>query len=186
MTLDQVKTLSASYGRPEFAAERIPTLAELAGVNAAKVRKDLSYLGSYGTRGVGYEVDYLVYQVRRELGLDRGLDRAITPLDRGVGGLAGGIVWANRRHRVAAKGCLAVQASCLLCGTGFVAGAAIDQLEEIFVSRFGTAGFDHQILVHPIDKHTFTTGSTDDWERIFGGDGFVTLVDRSNWRAPRE
>lgn len=45
-------------------------LAELAGVNAAKVRKDLSYLGSYGTRGVGYEVEYLVYQVRRELGLD--------------------------------------------------------------------------------------------------------------------
>lgn len=44
-------------------------LAELAGVNAAKVRKDLSYLGSYGTRGVGYEVAYLVYQVRRELGL---------------------------------------------------------------------------------------------------------------------
>src|SRR3546814_15543992 len=30
-------------------------LAELAGVNAAKVRKDLSYLGSYGTRGVGYD-----------------------------------------------------------------------------------------------------------------------------------
>jgi redox-sensing transcriptional repressor len=45
-------------------------LAELAGVNAAKVRKDLSYLGSYGTRGVGYDVDYLVYQIRRELGLD--------------------------------------------------------------------------------------------------------------------
>jgi redox-sensing transcriptional repressor len=45
-------------------------LAELAGVNAAKVRKDLSYLGSYGTRGVGYEVDYIVYQMRRELGLD--------------------------------------------------------------------------------------------------------------------
>ena len=44
-------------------------LAELAGVNAAKVRKDLSYLGSYGTRGVGYEVEFLVYQIRRELGL---------------------------------------------------------------------------------------------------------------------
>ncbi len=44
-------------------------LAELAGVNAAKVRKDLSYLGSYGTRGVGYDVEYLVYQIRRELGL---------------------------------------------------------------------------------------------------------------------
>jgi redox-sensing transcriptional repressor len=44
-------------------------LADLAGVNAAKVRKDLSYLGTYGTRGVGYDVEYLVYHIRRELGL---------------------------------------------------------------------------------------------------------------------
>ena len=46
-------------------------LAELAGVNAAKVRKDLSYVGTFGTRGVGYEVDYLVFQIRRELGLEQ-------------------------------------------------------------------------------------------------------------------
>jgi redox-sensing transcriptional repressor len=44
-------------------------LAELAGVNAAKVRKDLSYLGSYGTRGVGYDVEFLLFQMSRELGL---------------------------------------------------------------------------------------------------------------------
>lgn len=44
-------------------------LAEMAGVNAAKVRKDLSYLGSYGTRGVGYEVEYLSFQMSRALGL---------------------------------------------------------------------------------------------------------------------
>lgn len=44
-------------------------LAQMAGVNAAKVRKDLSYLGSYGTRGVGYDVEYLLYQISRELGL---------------------------------------------------------------------------------------------------------------------
>jgi redox-sensing transcriptional repressor len=44
-------------------------LAELAGVNAAKVRKDLSYLGSYGTRGVGYEVEFLVDRITAELGL---------------------------------------------------------------------------------------------------------------------
>ena len=44
-------------------------LAELAGVNAAKVRKDLSYLGSYGTRGVGYEVEYLLFHIGRVLGL---------------------------------------------------------------------------------------------------------------------
>ncbi|MBV9661106.1 MAG: redox-sensing transcriptional repressor Rex [Acidimicrobiales bacterium] len=45
-------------------------LAARAGVNAAQVRKDLSYLGSYGTRGVGYEVGYLVREINRRLGLD--------------------------------------------------------------------------------------------------------------------
>jgi len=45
-------------------------LAELAGVNAAKVRKDLSYLGSYGVRGVGYEVPFLTYQIQRALGVN--------------------------------------------------------------------------------------------------------------------
>ena len=44
-------------------------LASAAGVNSAKLRKDLSYLGSYGTRGVGYDVDYLRYQIAREIGL---------------------------------------------------------------------------------------------------------------------
>lgn len=44
-------------------------LAELAGVNAAKVRKDLSHLGTHGTRGVGYEVDRLVFEVSRALGV---------------------------------------------------------------------------------------------------------------------
>ena len=58
-------------------------LAEAAGVNSAKVRKDLSYLGSYGTRGVGYDVAYLIHQVRRELGLTQ--DWAV--LIAGVGNL---------------------------------------------------------------------------------------------------
>jgi redox-sensing transcriptional repressor len=44
-------------------------LAAAAGVTSAKVRKDLSHLGSYGTRGVGYDVAYLIHQIRRELGL---------------------------------------------------------------------------------------------------------------------
>jgi redox-sensing transcriptional repressor len=44
-------------------------LARSAGVNSAKLRKDLSHLGSYGIRGVGYDVEYLVYQVSRALGL---------------------------------------------------------------------------------------------------------------------
>ncbi len=46
-------------------------LAGRAGVNAAQVRKDLSYLGSYGTRGVGYNTELLRQQVNRQLGLNR-------------------------------------------------------------------------------------------------------------------
>ena len=59
---------AAAEGLTTISSER---LAELAGVNAAKVRKDLSYLGSYGTRGVGYDVEYLLYQMSRELGLTK-------------------------------------------------------------------------------------------------------------------
>jgi redox-sensing transcriptional repressor len=55
-------------------------LAELAGVNAAKVRKDLSYLGSYGTRGVGYDVSELVDEIARELGLTQDWPVAIVGL----------------------------------------------------------------------------------------------------------
>lgn len=46
-------------------------LAELIKENAAKVRKDLSFLGTYGVRGVGYDVEHLRFQIRRELGLTR-------------------------------------------------------------------------------------------------------------------
>jgi len=66
-----------SDGPGTISSER---LAEMAGVNAAKVRKDLSYLGSYGTRGVGYEVEYLLYQISRELGLTQDWPVAIVGL----------------------------------------------------------------------------------------------------------
>ena len=67
-------------------------LAELAGVNAAKVRKDLSYLGSYGTRGVGYDVEFLLYQISRELGLTQDWPVVIV----GIGNL--GHALANYRN----------------------------------------------------------------------------------------
>ena len=63
-----LRALHALSGRgiPTVSSE---DLASAAGVNSAKLRKDLSHLGSYGTRGVGYDVAYLVYQISRELGL---------------------------------------------------------------------------------------------------------------------
>jgi redox-sensing transcriptional repressor len=62
----QALTTLAEEGVDTVSSEE---LAAAAGVGSAKLRKDLSHLGSYGTRGVGYEVEYLVNQISRELGL---------------------------------------------------------------------------------------------------------------------
>ena len=52
-------------------------LAELAKVKPAQVRRDLSYLGTLGTRGVGYEISTLRTQLRIELGLGQGWNAVI-------------------------------------------------------------------------------------------------------------
>ena len=62
----QALTSLAEQGVATVSSEE---LASAAGVGSAKLRKDLSHLGSYGTRGVGYDVTYLVNQISRELGL---------------------------------------------------------------------------------------------------------------------
>jgi len=63
-------------------------LAQVAGTNAAQLRKDLSYLGEFGTRGVGYEVDQLINEISKWLGLLR--DRAVIIV--GLGRLGGALV----------------------------------------------------------------------------------------------
>jgi redox-sensing transcriptional repressor len=46
-------------------------LAEREGITSAQVRKDLSYFGSFGRRGLGYNVQHLRERIRGILGLDR-------------------------------------------------------------------------------------------------------------------
>ena len=58
-------------------------LADLAKVNDAQVRRDLSYLGTLGTRGVGYDIKTLRNQLQLELGLVEGWSAVIV----GVGNL---------------------------------------------------------------------------------------------------
>src|SRR6476646_6931552 len=101
-------------------------LAAAAGVNSAKLRKDLSYLGSYGTRGVGYDVDYLVYQIARELGLSQDWPVVIV----GVGNLGHALAnyggFGSRGFRVVAL----VDASPELTGE-IVAGLPIHPLDDL-------------------------------------------------------
>lgn len=58
----------AAMGQERISSE---ALAEQAGVSSAKLRKDLSALGSYGVRGVGYDIVTLADHVAGALGLER-------------------------------------------------------------------------------------------------------------------
>jgi redox-sensing transcriptional repressor len=55
-------------------------LAGRSGVTSAKLRKDLSHLGSFGTRGVGYDVDFLHDSIADWLGVRQPLDVVIIGL----------------------------------------------------------------------------------------------------------
>lgn len=96
-----LRTLSALADRG-IATVSSEELATAAGVNSAKLRKDLSHLGSYGVRGVGYDVEYLVYQIGRELGLTQDWPVAIVGIGNLGHALAGYAGFATRGFRVVA------------------------------------------------------------------------------------
>ena len=78
------------------------SLASASGVNSAKVRKDLSHLGSYGTRGVGYDVDELVFHISRLLGLSQRRSVVLVGVGNLGHALAGYGGFATRGFRIAA------------------------------------------------------------------------------------
>ncbi len=92
-------TLLAKQGKATVSSEE---LARAAGVNSAKLRKDLSHLGSYGVRGVGYDVDYLIYQISHELGLTHDWPVAIVGMGNLGQALAGYAGFGTRGFRVVA------------------------------------------------------------------------------------
>lgn len=101
-------------------------LAEMAGVNAAKVRKDLSHLGTYGTRGVGYDVEFLMFQISNALGLNQDWPVAII----GFGNLGAALAhykgFAERGFRIVAL----FDTDQSKVGS-FVAGAPVRHLDDL-------------------------------------------------------
>jgi redox-sensing transcriptional repressor len=108
-------------------------LAAAAGVNSAKLRKDLSHLGSYGTRGVGYDVEYLVYQVSRELGLTQDWPVVIVGLGHLGHALANYGGFASRGFAV--RGLLDSDSAIVGSEVAGLRVEHIDDLEEVVRSR---------------------------------------------------
>lgn len=104
-------------------------LADAAGVNSPMLRKDLSYLGSYGTRGVGYDVQYLNRQISIALGLT--LDWRVAIIGAGNLGraLAGYSGFVSRGFEIVAL----FDADQLVVGAevGYLRVSAVDDLETV-------------------------------------------------------
>jgi redox-sensing transcriptional repressor len=95
----QALTSFAERGTGSVSSEE---LAAAAGVSPAKLRKDLSHLGSYGVRGVGYEVDRLAYEISVALGLTHDWPVAIVGMGNLGRALAAYSGFATRGFRVLA------------------------------------------------------------------------------------
>src|SRR5687767_3600847 len=96
--------LRALHNLAEAAHDTVSSegLASAAGVNSAKLRKDLSHLGSYGTRGVGYDVALLIEQIEYVLGLTQRGAVALVGVGNLGHALAGYAGFATRGFRIAA------------------------------------------------------------------------------------
>ena len=96
--------LRALHGLAEAGHDTVSSeeLATAAGVNSAKLRKDLSHLGSYGTRGVGYDVATLIGQIEQVLGLTQHRAVALVGVGNLGHALAGYAGFATRGFYIAA------------------------------------------------------------------------------------
>ena len=101
-------------------------LAELAGVNNATVRKDLSYLGPHGTRGVGYKVDHLIVEISRALGVTNTWPVVICGLGKLGQALANHTGFTDRGFPIAA----AVDADPAKIGTT-IAGVVVHRPDDL-------------------------------------------------------
>ncbi|MBC7557755.1 MAG: redox-sensing transcriptional repressor Rex [Dermatophilaceae bacterium] len=108
-------------------------LAASAGVRSAKLRRDLSHLGSYGVRGVGYGVEMLAHEITRELGLARDWPVAIIGVGHLGHALASYVDLTTQGFQVVAL----LDRDCELIGqviAGMVVGS-VDDLERIVIER---------------------------------------------------
>ena len=119
----QALTELAEQGAATISSEE---LAAAAGVGSAKLRKDLSHLGSYGTRGVGYEVAHLLNEISRELGLTQDWRVVIVGVGNLGHALAGYAGFVPRGFTVVAL----VDADSTVIGE-VVAGLAVQPAEDL-------------------------------------------------------
>jgi len=77
-------------------------IASMSGTNAAQVRKDFSFLGELGTRGVGYDVEELIRHFSRVLGVTEHRRVALVGFGKLGGALLGYAGFKERGFQIVA------------------------------------------------------------------------------------
>ncbi len=100
-------------------------IAKIEQITSAQVRKDLSFFGSFGRRGLGYNVTSLKRQIEEILGVNRPWNVAIV----GIGNLGTALIDYNELQKREFNIC------CLFDNDPYKVGRRIKGLEVLEISR---------------------------------------------------
>ena len=79
----QVLTQSKKMGKDRISSQEI---ADYTNINATQIRRDLSTFGKFGKRGVGYNIDSLLGEIRKILRTQGQHNVALVGAGRSIGG----------------------------------------------------------------------------------------------------
>ncbi len=95
----QILTQAKKMGRTSISSQDI---AEYTRINATQIRRDLSAFGRFGKRGVGYNIDALIGEIRTILRTAGQHNIALVGAGRLGSAIAGSTVFADHGFRIAA------------------------------------------------------------------------------------
>src|SRR3954452_25053113 len=95
----QVLTQAKKMGRSSISSQDI---AEYTHVNATQIRRDLSGFGKFGKRGVGYNIDALIGEIRKILRTSGQHNIALIGAGRLGGAIAGSAIFADHGFNITA------------------------------------------------------------------------------------
>jgi redox-sensing transcriptional repressor len=95
----QVLTQAKKMGRSSISSQDI---AEYTHINATQIRRDLSAFGKFGKRGVGYNIDALIAEIRKILRTSGQHNIALIGAGRLGGAIAGSAIFADHGFNIAA------------------------------------------------------------------------------------
>ena len=95
----QVLTQARKIGHESISSQEI---SDYTNVNATQIRRDLSGFGKFGKRGVGYNVDFLIGEIRKILRTQGQHNIALVGAGRLGQAIAGSDVFANHGFHIAA------------------------------------------------------------------------------------